>query len=111
MYDATLYYNTTAYSAEQINSLSSLVSDYAWAFAMLLTTPLVVTVGISLSIPLSLIGQMIISNQYSSAMYWVGALIVFGSFVFINHESKDTGEEETVRRTNIEPVRPVITSP
>lgn len=48
-----------------------------------------VTVGLSMTIPLSLIGQMIISEQYSSALYWVGACIVLLSFLFINHESKD----------------------
>lgn len=58
---------------------------------MLLTTPLVVTVGLSMTIPLSLIGQMILSEQYSSALYWVGACIVLLSFLFINHESKDEG--------------------
>jgi solute carrier family 35 protein F5 len=56
---------------------------------MLLTTPLVVTVGLSMTIPLSLVGQMIISSQYSSGMYWVGAFIVLLSFLFINHESRD----------------------
>ena len=60
---------------------------------MLLTTPLVVTVGLSMTIPLSLIGQMILSDQYSSALYWVGACIVLLSFLFINHESKDEGGE------------------
>lgn len=61
----------------------------AWAYAMLLTTPLVVTVGLSLTIPLSLIGEMIRYAQYSSWIYWVGAGVVFTSFLFINHESKD----------------------
>ena len=56
---------------------------------MLLTSPLVVTVGISLCIPLSLIGQMIINSQRSSAIYWLGAGIVFLSFIFINHESNE----------------------
>ena len=61
----------------------------AWAYAMLLTTPLVVTVGISLTIPLSLIGEMIQYAQYSSWVYWAGAGIVFISFVFVNHETQD----------------------
>lgn len=56
---------------------------------MLLTTPLVVTVGLSLTIPLSLIGQIFLNGQYSSALYWVGAVIVFSSFIVVNHESKD----------------------
>lgn len=80
-----------------INSLSSFVSDIAWAYAMLLTTPLVVTVGLSLTIPLSLVGEMVQYGQYSSVVYWIGAAVVFVSFAFINHESKDddkAGEDE-----------------
>lgn len=75
-----------------VNSLSSLVSDFCWAYAMLLTSPLVVTVGLSMTIPLSLIGQMILDNQYSSVLYWVGACVVLLSFIFINHE--EAKEEE-----------------
>jgi len=63
---------------------------------MLLTSPLVVTVGMSLSIPLSLVGQMIINSQNSGIVYWIGAGIVFLSFIFINHE---TAEEETTPAT------------
>jgi solute carrier family 35 protein F5 len=58
---------------------------------MLLTTPLVVTVGLSLTIPLSLVGEIIQYGQYSSILYWIGALVVFISFAFINHETKDDG--------------------
>jgi len=67
---------------------------------MLLTSPLVTTVGLSLTIPLSLIGQMIEYSQTSSISYWLGACIVLLSFVFINHESSPEnkagsfGEEE-----------------
>jgi solute carrier family 35 protein F5 len=63
---------------------------------MLLTTPLVVTVGLSLNIPLSLIGEMIQYSQYSSWVYWVGAGVVFISFLFVNHESQeeDAGDDK-----------------
>jgi len=83
-----------------LNSASSFLSDYCWAYAMLLTTPLVVTVGLSMSIPLSLIGQMILSAQYSSALYWVGAFIVLLSFLFINHESKEEDESRPHSRSD-----------
>lgn len=56
---------------------------------MLLTTPLVVTVGLSMTIPLSLIGEMIQYQQYASWIYWVGAGIVLLSFLFINQESHE----------------------
>jgi solute carrier family 35 protein F5 len=35
---------------------------------------------------------MTLSQQYSSALYWVGACIVLLSFLFINHERHDAGE-------------------
>lgn len=82
------------WSIIMLNSISSFVSDMSWAYAMLLTTPLVVTVGLSLTIPLSLIGEMIQYAQYSSFIYWIGAAIVLVSFIFINHEShEDEGED------------------
>lgn len=73
------------------------MSDISWALAMLLTTPLVVTVGLSLTIPLSLVGEMVQYQQYSSFVYWIGAAVVFVSFVFVNHETKeeDTGKVAT----------------
>ncbi|KAL1895238.1 hypothetical protein Sste5346_005384 [Sporothrix stenoceras] len=85
-----------------LNSLSSFASDMSWAYAMLLTTPLVVTVGLSLTIPLSLVGEMIQYNKYSSGLYWAGALVVVLSFLFVNHESHEPDEslleEETAGR-------------
>lgn len=78
-----------------VNSLSSLVSDFCWAYSMLLTSPLIVTVGLSLTIPLSLVGQIVLDAQYASVWYWVGAVIVVMSFVFINHEDRRDEEEGT----------------
>jgi hypothetical protein len=78
-----------------LNSISSFFSDMSWAYAMLLTTPLIVTVGLSLTIPLSLIGEMIQYQQFSSFLYWVGAGIVLLSFLFINHESQDESPAPT----------------
>ncbi|TKX19208.1 putative vacuolar membrane protein-2 [Elsinoe australis] len=88
-----------------VNSVSSLVSDFAWAYAVLLTSPIVVTVGLSTTIPLSLIGQVVLNGQTSSWVYWVGALVVVLSFVIVNNgegveethgvvKSQEEGEEE-----------------
>ncbi|KAH9877682.1 hypothetical protein J1614_002899 [Plenodomus biglobosus] len=71
-----------------VNSASSLVSDFCWAYSMLLTSPLVVTVGLSLTIPLSLVGQMVLESQYAGFWYWVGAAVMVASFLFINREEK-----------------------
>ncbi|KAK3066319.1 hypothetical protein LTS18_001820 [Coniosporium uncinatum] len=77
-----------------VNSTASLVSDYCWAMSMLLTSPLVVTVGLSMTIPLSLVGQMYLDGQTSTGLYWVGAIVVLLSFVFVNHEEKLDEREE-----------------
>ncbi|KAK8248957.1 hypothetical protein IWZ00DRAFT_489913 [Phyllosticta capitalensis] len=77
-----------------VNSTSSLVSDFCWAYSMLLTSPLIVTVGLSMTIPCSLIGQMVINGQTSDWVYWLGAIVVLGSFVFINHEESKEEEEQ-----------------
>ena len=78
----------------QINSATSLVSDLCWAYSMLLTSPLITTVGLSLTIPLSIVGEMIEYSQTSGILYWIGACIVLISFIFINHEeSQEEGSD------------------
>ena len=74
---------------DQVNAAISLVSDLAWAYAMLLISPLVVTVGLSLTIPLSLVGQMVLNAQSSSPAYWLGAVVVLLAFLFLNYESEE----------------------
>jgi solute carrier family 35 protein F5 len=71
-----------------INSMASFGSDICWAYAMVLTSPLLVTVGLSLTIPLSLVGEMLLQGHYEGWVYWVGAGIVVGSFLFIDQEEK-----------------------
>lgn len=78
------------------NSLSSLVSDLAWAYAVLLTGPIVVTVGLSMTIPLSLVGQVLLHGQRAGALYWVGAGVVVVSFVFVSGVEKEEEEEEGI---------------
>lgn len=73
---------------QKINAISSVIADYAWAYAVLLTSPTLVTVGLSMTIPLSLIGQIILNDQKASFVYWIGAIVVLLSFVIVNHESK-----------------------
>lgn len=88
-----------------VNSASSLVSDFCWAYSMLLTSPLIVTVGLSLTIPLSLIGQMVLDKQYSGPVYWVGAVVVVMSFIFINREdTKDEEEGLQGQGVDVEPI-------
>ncbi len=61
---------------------------------MVLTSPLVVTVGLSLTIPLSLVGELIVQGRSESFVYWIGALIVVGSFVFVDREEVKEGHDD-----------------
>jgi solute carrier family 35 protein F5 len=74
-----------------LNASITLTSDFCWAYAMLLTTPLVVTVGLSLTIPLALMGQMVVLGSIAGGWYWVGAACVFVAFWFLNKEEERTG--------------------
>ena len=86
-----------------VNSLFSLLSDICWAYAMVLTSPLIVTVGLSLTIPLSLVGEMILQGKTETWVYWVGACIVVFSFVFVDREEvKD--EEAGIEQEALLPV-------
>lgn len=73
----------------KINASITLVSDYCWVYAMLLTTPLIVTVGLSLTIPLALLAQMVVLGVTSSAAYWAGAALVFVGFWFVSGDGEN----------------------
>ena len=79
-----------------LNALASCVADLAWGYAVLMTSPIVVTVGLSMTIPLSLIGEMVLNSQTASVLYWVGAIMVVLSFLFVNHEEKKDEQTQQV---------------
>lgn len=72
-----------------LNAVSTLVSDFSWVLAMLMTSPLVVTVGLSATIPISMLGDRIINGHYGSLLYCFGALLVGWAFFSINREEQD----------------------
>lgn len=61
-------------------------SDYIYVLAMLKTTPVVVTIGLSLTIPLAVIGDALI-NVSASGQATVGACLVLFSFVILGLDS------------------------
>ena len=66
------------------NASITFVSDYLWVLAMLMTSPLVVTVGISMSIPLALLGDHLLYAHSGNFLFFLGAVFVFASFIAIN---------------------------
>ncbi|XP_047308411.1 thiamine-repressible mitochondrial transport protein THI74-like [Impatiens glandulifera] len=61
--------------------VNSFVCDYFWALGVVWTTPLVAALGVSLTIPLAMVADMVIHGQRYSAVYIVGATLVFMGFV------------------------------
>lgn len=64
-------------------------SDYIYLLAMLKTTPLIVTVGLSLTIPLAVIGDWAILDILASPQTIFGATLVVGSFLLLGMEGSD----------------------
>ncbi|KAG0495776.1 hypothetical protein HPP92_000467 [Vanilla planifolia] len=64
--------------------VGSVLSDYFWALCVVWTTPLVATLGMSLTIPLAMVADMVIHGRHYSAVYVLGSAQVFGGFVIAN---------------------------
>lgn len=64
--------------------IGSVLSDYFWALSVVWTTPLVATLGISLTIPLAMMADMIIHGRHYSSIYILGSTQVFAGFVIAN---------------------------
>ncbi|KAM1967915.1 hypothetical protein ACFX15_042904 [Malus domestica] len=60
------------------------LSDYFWALCVVWTTPLVATLGMSLTIPLAMVADMFIHGRHYSAVYILGSAQVFAGFVIAN---------------------------
>ncbi|KAK9455191.1 hypothetical protein V1511DRAFT_459533 [Dipodascopsis uninucleata] len=70
------------------NAISTFISDYLWIVSILMTSPLVVTVGLSATIPLAVVGDIMFNQLHISFWYLVGAALVGGAFFFINHDEE-----------------------
>lgn len=78
--------------------LITLSSDYIYVLAMLKTSPLVVTIGLSLTIPLAIIGDYIL-HKPSTLQALIGATFVILGFVTIGLENSRTATT-SIRNSN-----------
>jgi solute carrier family 35 protein F5 len=67
----------------------TLSSDYIYVIAMLKTTPLVVTIGLSLTMPLAVLGDLGMQHPVKGQVV-LGAALVLVSFVVIGLEDSKT---------------------
>ncbi|KAG7450397.1 uncharacterized protein BT62DRAFT_943297 [Guyanagaster necrorhizus] len=75
-----------------VNMAITWSSDYLYVLAMLRTTPLVVTIGLSLTIPLAVIGDLFLGN-FVGAKVMFGAIMVFVGFLIVGTDRNNTDEE------------------
>ncbi|KAF8392978.1 hypothetical protein HHK36_021219 [Tetracentron sinense] len=73
--------------------MGSVLSDYFWALSVVWTTPLVATLGMSLTIPLAMVADMVIHGRHYSAVYISGCIQVFAGFVIANLSDKFSCKE------------------
>lgn len=66
-----------------VNMCITFISDMAYLIAMLKSSPLVATIGLSLTIPLALLGDLIRGAHTGGAQSYLGSSIVLISFVGI----------------------------
>lgn len=79
-------------------------SDYLYVLAMLKTTPMLVTIGLSLTIPLALIVSLVVPGGVENTITWMslaGAGLVVVGFGMLGYQ----GWEES-RLPPFEPVNP-----
>lgn len=77
------------------NAFITFVSDFCWCKAVLLTSPLTVTVGLSLTIPLAMVGDWIIKGFTVHWGYVFGAAIVTIGFFVINKDEQEDFVSDT----------------
>ncbi|KAJ1857261.1 hypothetical protein LPJ57_007135, partial [Coemansia sp. RSA 486] len=77
--------STTLWMMILVNALvGTFLSDYLWLKSMLMTSPLVVTLGLSLTIPLSMAGDIIFKSLDVAPPYYIGALLILSAFIAAN---------------------------
>lgn len=74
-----------------VNMFVTGLSDLLYVVAMLKTTPLVVTVGVSLTIPMAVAGDLLLGRTVKP-MSLLGAFMVLGSFFVLGLENSKKGE-------------------
>ncbi|KAI5961129.1 hypothetical protein CANMA_003903 [Candida margitis] len=72
-----------------LNAVITFISDFCWCNAVLLTSPLTVTVGLSMAIPLAMVGDWVLKEFQLNLLYVFGATIVTAGFLIINKDEEE----------------------
>ncbi|QRV79512.1 hypothetical protein RhiJN_07527 [Ceratobasidium sp. AG-Ba] len=77
-----------AWYAVLLNMFITLSSDFIYVIAMLKTTPLVVTIGLSLTIPFAIGGDLFLGHP-TSTQSLIGAALVLIAFIIVGLEDRN----------------------
>lgn len=61
--------------------VGTVLSDLLWLYSVLLASPLVASLGVSLTIPLAMLVQWVTTHAAYPALYLVGSALVLGGFI------------------------------
>ena len=96
--------------------LGTVVSDLLWLWSVLLTSPLITTVGISLTVPLAVTSDVILHGDRFAWQYLFGSgLVLLGFFAVTVHDKLHALLLSPMRRytpwcPGIEPAAPTLTN-
>ena len=85
--------NSTVLIILGLNMLITFSSDYLYLQAMLKTTPLVATIGISLCLPFSIFSDWWMGQLNLTAYGLLGSVFVLGSFIVLGYEEDEVETE------------------
>jgi len=78
--------------------IGTCLSDYLWLLSMLMTSPVVVTLGLSLTIPLAMGADSFQGKFEATPSYWAGTFLVLSAFLAINFSNRFARVDNTVSR-------------
>ncbi|KZO90098.1 hypothetical protein CALVIDRAFT_523194 [Calocera viscosa TUFC12733] len=99
-----------AWGALGLNMFITLSSDYLYVLAMMKTTPLVVTIGLSLTIPLAVLGDMWFGH-YATLQTVFGAVLVLFAFSAVGWDSAKEVPGVELPRPELETTYGAVTPP
>jgi solute carrier family 35, member F5 len=67
--------------------IGTALSDYLWLLSVLLTSPVVATLGLSLTIPVSMVCDFIIHGTNFDFVYILGSVLVLIGFIVVNTDN------------------------
>ena len=66
----------------------NVLSDYLWARAVVLTSPTVATVGLSLTIPMAIVSDLLVKGLGPTVLSVLGAVLVLLGFFCVNFQRR-----------------------